>query len=218
MAVIRASGWAIVALAYFALDLSTHAGAQENAAPSPVTDPQKHVDLAKFVQMPAVQRELKLTEPQITELVAIEAETKKHISTILRGLSKLEGDEKKAAFQDIQEELDLSRKLCADVFSPEQLHRAKQLALQFISRGPGNGFGILSNAMIEELKVTNEQAQTVRQKSAEIEQQLKTRDAEMKKEREALRIKLQSALIESLEPAQRARVKSLFGELISLEN
>ena len=78
--------------------------------------------------MPAVRRELKLEESQITELDAFEKETKTHIGDLLRGMSKSNGGDKKAAYLEIQREIDLSGDLCVRVFSPVQLHRLKQLA------------------------------------------------------------------------------------------
>jgi hypothetical protein len=47
---------------------------------------------------------------------------------------------------------------------------------------------------------------------------LKKPEAEMKVELEALRMKLQTELIDSLDPMQRARMKSRFGELVTLED
>jgi len=218
MSSIRATGFAFFAIACLAMSFWSDAEAQENAPPSQVTDPQKHVDLAKFARLPSVRRELKLTEAQISELAAIEEETKKRVSDVLREVPKLEGDDRKAAFRELQEQIALSKKLCVEVFSQDQLQRAKQLALQFISRSSGNGFGILTPAMTKELTITDAQAQAVREKSDEIAQRLKTREAEMKIQLEALRIKLQTELIDSLDPVQRGRLKSLFGELVTLED
>ena len=183
-----------------------------------MTDPQKHIDLAKFVQTPSIRRELSLNEAQINELTAIEAEMKEHIQEIMREMRTLDNEERKGAMQEIQDELELSRKLCADVLSPEQLVRAKQLALQFISRGPLNGFGLLGKAMMKELDISEEQANQLRERSAAIEKQLTTREAEMKAELEALRVKLQEELINSLKAPQRAKAKALYGDLILLEN
>src|SRR4030095_9296130 len=200
----------------FSIGAAAHA--EEDAPISQVTDPHKHVDLAKFVRVPSVRRELKLTEAQVTELAAIEEETKKRVSDLLRDIPKLEGEERKAVFREIQEEIELSKTLSTRVFSEEQLQRAKQLALQFISRSSGSGFGILTPAMMKELKITDAQAQVVREKADEIAERLKTREAEMKSELEALRIKLQTDLIDSLDPMQRGRLKSLLGALVTLED
>jgi len=218
MRVSRANRVMALVFVSFLMTHGANASAQGKKSPSPIANPQDQVDLARFVQMPAVQRELSLTHAQITELAGIEGEFKSRMRELIRRSQTLEGEERQAALEEVPRELQLSRKLCANVFTPDQLDRLKQLALQLVSRGSGNGFGLLGRGMSGELELTDEQAKVIREKSAAIQEQLKTRELEMKAELEALRIKLQADLFDSLNPGQRAKLKSLFGELISLED
>jgi hypothetical protein len=207
----------LIAVVCSLLSACGQAEGQERPPTSPVSDPQNNIDLARFAKMPSVRNDLKLTEAQVSELTAIETEMRRRIQEILRQLSTLEGEEKTAAAQGLQKELDFARPLLAAVFTPDQIPRVKQLALQYICRNPGSGFGLLSKAMMKELEISQEQANVIRAKAAAIDAQLKAREAEMKTELETLRVKLQTELIDSLEPAQSAKVKSLLGTLIPLE-
>ena len=132
--------------------------------PSPITETLKYVEVAKFAKMASVQRKLKLEESQIKELEVIDKETRTHVADLIRGLGKRDGDDRKAVYREIQRELDLSRELCEKVFSPEQRHRIKQLAFQFISRNPSTVFGLMNSAVVDELKITPEQSQSLRGK------------------------------------------------------
>jgi uncharacterized phage infection (PIP) family protein YhgE len=207
----------MVAVASSMLAASASGDKPAEAPQTQVSAPQNYVDLAKFLQTPAVRRELKLTDAQLSELTAIEQETKRRITEIFENVDRDSQEDKQRAMQEINKELALSRELCSQVFTPEQRPRVQQLAFQYISRNAPTGYGLLTKGMIKELSITEEQAATIRAKADAIAKELKARDEQRKAEIEALRVKLHAELIESLDPAQRARAKELFGELIPLD-
>lgn len=210
----------LVALTWACLlfSFTQQVGAQVAAPTSPVSNPQNNIDLARFVTMPPVRQELKLTEAQITELAIIETEMKGHMHEIIRRMQTLGPDEKRDAAAELQKEMETSRRLCTQVFTPEQVLRVKQLALQFNSKSAGNGFGLLGKAMRKELEITDDQASIIRERATEIDKQLKAREAEMKADLEVMRIKLQKELIDSLLPAQTTKAKAMFGDFIPLDD
>ena len=193
---------------------SVAALAEEPPRPTVIDNPHHLIELAPLLRIPAIRREMNFTERQIIDLETIEAQAKQESENYkLRTLSSDNQDQRREAYlQWRSEQLTLSFQ-GDSLFSPDQLSRIKQLASQYVTRFPSNGFGLLSQDMQQHLHLTTEQSATIRQKSAVIEQRLKAREAELKLELEKFRTSLRAELIESLDPDQRDKLKLLWGEL-----
>lgn len=193
---------------------SVAALAEEPPRPTVIDNPHHLIELAPLLRIPAIRREMNFTERQIIHLETVEAQAKQEAENYkLRTFSADNQDQRREAYLQWRSEQLTLRFQGDSLFSPDQLSRIKQLASQYVTRFPGNGFGLLSEDMQQHLKLTTEQTAAIRQKSVAIEQQLKDREAELKFELEKYRTSLRAELVESLQPDQRDKLKLLWGEL-----
>ena len=175
------------------------------------------IELAPFVRLPAIRRELKVNQVQVFDLEFIEQEAKQRFEKFRRERNPLATpEESRDRFLQYRADETLFRHFADAVLTPDQLNRLKQLASQHVTREPRDCFGVLGREMKEELHITDEQAKALREKSAAVAEQLQLREAELKLELEKLRTKLRAEVVESLDLEQRARLKELWGDLLPI--
>jgi len=213
----RAAALAALAATCHYLIFESCAVAEENERPSPVTNPHYLIELAPFVRLPAIRRELRVNDVQVFDLAFIEQEAKQRFEKFKEQYIPLATpQERRDRFLQYRADETLFRQFADAVLIPDQLNRLKQLASQYVTRDPGDGFGILGREMKKELGITDEQAKALREKSTAVAEQLQLREAELKLELEKLRAKLRAELVESLDPAQRESLKRLWGDLVPI--
>jgi len=210
--------WLPAAACFYIIHSAVPLLAEEPARASWVTNPHHFVELAQFVQIPAIRRELELTDAQVSELQVLDKEAKHRFEDFKSQIFRSESaEERTAAFRPYQTDRDFMRLRVDAVLSPAQLIRLKQLAIQYTTRHPGDGFGLLDERLLGKVVPLNEdQAAAVRRKSAVYEKQLRARETELMTELETLRNNLRTELMKELEPEQQAKLRDLWGGLIPI--
>jgi len=217
MKVFQLTALGVLALTYQCFDTDNRAVADENGPPTPISNPHHLFELGPFVRLPAVRKELQLTDEQIVDVDVFAQILKERFEKFTEQQTGLESAEDgKALFLRFCADQALFRGLADAVFNPVQLNRLKQMASQHVTRNPRGSFGVLGTEMRKELGITADQAKTLDEKSARMAEQLQRREAELKLELEKLRTKLRAEVVESLDPDQRAKLKGIWGELVPI--
>lgn len=129
-----------------ALGLTSIALGQERQPPPPQQPPSP---LGPVLSMPQVQKELKLSDDQITKLKDALGKVMSNYRDTFTKLQRMSPEEQQKTFKALNEE---SQKAIGGVLKPEQLKRYKQIQWQM------SGFGAIQDPELQkELKLSDEQ-------------------------------------------------------------
>jgi Spy/CpxP family protein refolding chaperone len=165
-----------------------------------------------LLQTNEVQKEIELMDDQRQELDAIAEEMRGELRGMFQGMGELSPEERRARFDEIRSRAaELQTKAegkVQQVLLPHQFDRLKQIDLQTrIQRG---GAAALSEGeMAEKLGLTEAQQEQLRERSAEVQQELQEKIRQ-------LRLEARGKLMDVLSPEQRAKLETMLGEDFSL--
>jgi Spy/CpxP family protein refolding chaperone len=161
-----------------------------------------------------VQGELELVEDQIEAIREYQQEQREAMQEMFSGIREsfrdMSDEERQEAMTDIREKMTQSNKEFEErVFSdllPHQIDRLKQLMAQSSSqRLGGMSSGNVSDELAEQLGLTDEQMEALKEKAEEVKVDL---EAKMAK----LREQAVEEILSVLEPAQREKYREIMGE------
>jgi Spy/CpxP family protein refolding chaperone len=154
----------------------------------------------------SVQEELKLSDEQVKKVTELQEKQRESF----QGLRDLSQEERRTKMQEITK---TQNEALAKILKPEQLKRAKQIALQQQMRF-GLGFVLNNEEVAKALKITDEQRDKIReiQRSAFEEMRDLGRDEEGRKKREEIRNATNEKVNGVLTAEQKTKLKELQGE------
>ena len=171
-------------------------GTKFNSAPDPIN----------LINDASVQKDLELVDDQVTQLREMQREFSRELKDQIGDLSK--GDFDKSRIKDIGKlvsELRAKQKTRMEqLLLPHQVDRLKQVALQKHMESAGTA-GALGGKIADELGITDEQKEQLKQREKEIKQELAEKMAKMREE-------AREELLQVLNPDQRQKLKTMMGE------
>ncbi|HEX5104022.1 MAG TPA: hypothetical protein VFV87_09445, partial [Pirellulaceae bacterium] len=168
-----------------------------------------------------VRNELGLVDDQVTKLREIgnslreEAQAAFQDSGIdFRELFQLSEEERNAKLAPMREKME---KVAADaqkeidqILLPQQRQRLKEIVVQSQIRRQGTSAALSSGTLAEELNITEEQKEKLREMQQKVEE-------ELRKEIEQLRIESRDKILSVLTAEQQAKLKSMMGSPIEFQ-
>ena len=164
--------------------------------------------------MDQVQKELDLVDDQIADIKKIQEESRSAMRGLFSGLRDLPSEERRDAFTALREKMreqnEKAQVKIDKILLPHQRDRLRQINFQMSvqRRGTTNVFG--SNTVAEALGITDAQKEKLKEKSAEVEKELREKIAEARQQ--AIK-----ELLGVLTPAQRKKYEQLMGEPFELD-
>lgn len=161
-----------------------------------------------------VQKELELVEDQVETLKELQEEQREAMRETFMGMRErfqnADEEERRNAWTEIQEEMKSSNekfeKMANEVLLPHQVDRLKQLLVQSQSRRSGGpSSGTLPSSLIEELGITEEQIEAMKEKAESVREKMNEKIMKIRKQAE-------EEILSVLDADQRARYKELVGE------
>ena len=167
---------------------------------------------AMLLQNDDVRQELGLVDDQVEKLTGIREKMQEEFRSMFTGLRDLSEDERRAKFEELQTKMrdrqtEMQREI-DDVLLPHQSKRLKQIGRQMRSRQGGGG--VNSDSVADELKLTDEQKEKLKEKAVEVEKKLREKMAKLRKEAE-------DELLSVLTPEQRAEWKDMVGDPFEMQ-
>lgn len=160
-----------------------------------------------LLQREDVQAELELLDEQKAQVRALAEKTRERMGEMFRGQrdrgggeGNERGDQLRDAFRKFNEETQAE---VDKILLPPQAKRLKQLEVQMRMRG--GVMGALNGDVADELKISEEQRDKLREKAQSLEQELRKKMAEVRKQ-------LQDQLLAELNPQQRAQFNEMVGD------
>jgi hypothetical protein len=150
----------------------------------------------------SVQEELKLSGEQVKMVTQLQEKQRESF----QGLRDLSQEERRTKMQEITK---VQNEAIAKILKPDQLKRAKQIALQ--QQGPR---AVNNEEVAKALKVTDEQKEKMREIQRESFEKLRELgfDEDKAKEREALQKETNGKMMAVLSSEQQAKLKEMQGE------
>jgi hypothetical protein len=150
----------------------------------------------------SVQEELKLSGEQVKMVTELQEKQRESF----QGLRDLSQEERQTKMQEITK---VQNEAIAKILKPDQLKRAKQIALQ--QQGPR---AVNNEEVAKALKVTDEQKEKMREIQRESFEKLRELgfDEDKAKEREALQKETNGKMMAVLSSEQQAKLKEMQGE------
>jgi len=160
-----------------------------------------------------IQKELELVDDQVETLVELQQEQRDAMRETFMGMRErfqnMDDDERRNAWTEIQDEMRASNKefdeKANDVLLPHQVTRLKQLLIQRENSRRGAGSGELSETLMEQLGVTEEQAEAMKKKAEEVRAKMTEKIQKIVKQAE-------EEILSVLDADQRAKYKELVGD------
>lgn len=148
----------------------------------------------------SVQEELKLSDEQIKKVQEMSEKQRES----MQGLRDLDQEERRTKMQELTQ---ASQKAVAQTLKPEQLKRAKQIALQQPN-------AITGEEVAKELNITDEQKEKMREIRMQSFEEMRDlgRDEEGAKKRQELTKATNEKMLAVLTAEQKAKLKELQGE------
>jgi hypothetical protein len=157
-----------------------------------------------------VRKELELSDDQVEKLNGINNGRGEQMRELFSGLRDLSREEREEKFRDaVAKAAEESQKTIDDVLLSHQSKRLKQLAVQYRLRG-GTTRTLSNSAIADELEITDEQQEEIKEKSSELQEELNEKIAE-------LREKMREELLRELTPKQRQAWKKMVGDTFTFE-
>lgn len=165
-----------------------------------------------LLQNDDVREELGLVDDQVEKLQAIRDKMREDAQAMFAGIRDLNEDERRAKFEEMRPKMEERQKEVQremeQVLLPHQVKRLKQIGRQLRTRQGGGG--VNPDTLADELKLTDEQKDRLREKAQEIEKKLRDKIAKIRKEAE-------DDLLSVLTPEQRAEWRDMVGEPFEMQ-
>ena len=164
--------------------------------------------------MEQVQKELDLVDDQIQDIKKIQDDSRSSLRDLFSGLRDLPSDERRSAFEGLREKMreqnEAAQVKIDKILLPHQRDRLKQINFQMSvqRRGTTSAFG--SDTVAEALGITDAQKEKLKEKSEEVEKELREKIA-------AARQEAIQELLSVLTAAQRKKYEQLMGEPFTLD-
>ncbi len=169
-------------------------------------------DSMSLLNMEQIQQELELIEPQIEQFRKLQVETQKRQGDLMRRMAKdgVRQPDVMAAIQDELREMRAQARTEAEkLLLPHQVERLQQVARQVRLQRRGTANGLIGSDLADELGLTDEQKEKLKERAKEIE-------AELQQEILRLRKKAEEKILGELTPAQQAKLEQLLGKQIDV--
>ncbi len=165
-----------------------------------------------------VQDEIGITEEQKDELRVMAEEMRDEVGSRMRdifsGMRDMSPEERQERMDEVRGEMEQIRDdiegRVKNVLTPSQFDRIKQITLQQQMRNQG-AEGALSGRLAEELGLTEEQKEQLREKAQQVREDMQKKMADIRKQAE-------DELLSVLTPTQREKLKSMLGDDFEVEN
>ena len=168
------------------------------------------VSADQLLRSEAVQNELEMTEEQKESLKEMAGNgprmDRDAIRAELEGLSDEERADKIKEMRASREKERMEK--LEEVLLPHQMERLQQISVQAAARGGARA--LMSGKLAEELGITDDQKEELREKSEELQKEFQEKVNE-------LRAEMQKKLVESLTSEQQAKLKEISGEDFTFE-
>ncbi len=162
-----------------------------------------------------VQKDLDLSEDQIDQLKKLQDEVRSTMMNMFQGMQPGRGEDPRRMFEEMQEKAQETLKGFEEdideILLPHQTKRLKQISVQSQSRGRGVGGSLLSETIRNDLKISREQEQKLRETAEQLEKELQEKIVKLR--REAM-----NKLLDQLTPEQREKYRELVGDPIEFGN
>lgn len=153
-----------------------------------------------------IQKELELLDDQVEQLNAINKEFSEQISEELKGLR--EGNmnlENPRRLADLIQELEKKKRArMQEILLPHQFDRLQQISLQQQMKHRGEAATLMSDQIAEQLGITDEQKERMKERSEEIKKDLAEKI-------EQLKLEARDELLQELTREQRKKLEELTG-------
>ncbi len=163
--------------------------------------------LAGVLMREEVRKELELVDEQVADLQKLGEGRRERMGEMFAGLRDIEDREERGQkFRELMEkaQAELDEEI-GKILLPHQMKRAKQLAFQQRLRGGAGRALTGGGSLAEELGISEEQQEKLREANERLEQELRQKVAELRNE-------AQEELLKLLTPKQQAKFKELVGE------
>lgn len=152
-----------------------------------------------------VRKELELVDEQVRKLEDLAEKRREGMRSMFSDLQGLSREERMERFRELFDKARADHKAEIDkILLPHQSKRLDQLSLQMRLRG-GTVRALADDQMAEQLGITAEQGEKIRVKSEELEQEIRRKIAEIRKQ-------AQEELLQLLTPKQREKWKDMVGD------
>ncbi len=167
-----------------------------------------------------VQKELELVDDQIEVIQSLQQEQRASMQEMFSGMRDrfrdMDPSERESVMGEIREEMQKSNKefegKAYEELLPHQVDRLKQLIFQAQSRrGGGIAGGQMSESLVEELGITDDQLEKMKEMAEKVREDLAKKMAK-------LRSQAEEEILSVLDPAQREKYKSLVGDTFEFDN
>lgn len=151
-----------------------------------------------------VQKELELVEDQVDDIKSLQEEQREAAGDMFRAMRDGgDRDEMMEKFRELTKEYEDKAN---DILLPHQVKRLKQLVVQDQTRRSGGATtGSLPESMVEELGITEEQLEEMKEKAESVREKMNEKIAK-------IRAQAQEEILSVLDSEQRARYKEMVGD------
>jgi Spy/CpxP family protein refolding chaperone len=172
--------------------------------------------ILNLVQREEVQQELQLVDEQRNKLEDFVADARQRFGDELRDMfaqmRDLSEEDRQAQFDKIRARVEkLNKESEGDlkkILLPHQFDRLKQISVQQRVQQQGAA-ALTTGELAETLNLTDEQREKLERRSAEVQQELQEKIAQ-------LRLEARNKMLEVLTPEQRTKLQSLMGDAFAL--
>jgi Spy/CpxP family protein refolding chaperone len=175
--------------------------------------------LIALVQRPEIQQELQLIDEQRDKVDEVVTDARDRIGNEMRtmfadmgNINELSEQERQARFDEIRVKFEkLNKEFEGDLkkaLLPHQFDRLKQIGVQ--QRVQTQGANALSSGeLAEALSLTDEQREKLEKRSAEVQQELQEKIAQ-------LRLEARNKMLDVLTPEQRTKLNTMMGDAFAM--
>ena len=171
-----------------------------------------------LLQNRQIQEELELMDDQIDELQEVQQRVGEIMRDAFSGIDwrNMEGDERQEVMDEMREKMEEEmkdiQKDVDEILLPHQRTRLKQITVQTQSRGRNGVVGALSSsAVAEELGLSEEDIEELREKQEEVQKKLQEKIAKLNQEAE-------DEVLSVLSSEQRKKYKEMVGDKFEFQN
>jgi Spy/CpxP family protein refolding chaperone len=175
--------------------------------------------LIALVQRPEIQQELQLIDEQRDKVDEVVADARDRIGSEMRtmfadmgNINELGEQERQARFDEIRTKFEkLNKEFEGDLkkaLLPYQFDRLKQIGVQQRVQTQG-ATALSSGELAEALNLTDEQREKLEKRSAEVQQELQEKIAQ-------LRLEARNKMLDVLTPEQRTKLNSMMGDAFAM--
>ena len=156
-----------------------------------------------LLRNPKVQEELELVEDQVQELQNLQEEVMGKVRDTFRGMRDADQDARAARMEEIKTYFEDLQKQVDGILLPHQQKRLKQLFFQRQTARGNNG--LLSGPLAEQLNLSEEQLEKMREAAEKAQQELREKMAKLQQE-------AREKILSFLTSEQRAKFDELMGD------